>query len=218
MPEPGTLMGIGAGILVVMAYLAKRFFTAAKEVVDILLAIVALILTLPLMLVCAVIIKLSSPGPIFFKQVRLGRHGKRFNMFKFRTMFADAESALGAVWAEAGDSRVVPWCRWMRRCHADELPQLINVIKGEMSIIGPRPERPEIYDDLEKAYPNVRRRLAVKPGITGLAQVRTGYDTSIEEFRKKLAADLEYIEKRNWRMELLILARTLGKLNDSKAH
>jgi lipopolysaccharide/colanic/teichoic acid biosynthesis glycosyltransferase len=106
----------------------------------------------------------------------------------------------------------------MRRSHVDELPQLINVVRGDMSLIGPRPERPEILAELEKTYPDIRRRLAVRPGITGLAQVRCGYDTSVEAFRNKLKADLEYIERRNWLTEIRILAATVTKLNDRAAH
>jgi lipopolysaccharide/colanic/teichoic acid biosynthesis glycosyltransferase len=106
----------------------------------------------------------------------------------------------------------------MRRCHVDELPQLINVVKGDMSLVGPRPERPEIFAELEKVYPDIRRRLAVRPGITGLAQVRNGYDTTVEAARHKLKADLEYVERRHWGMEFRILAETVTKLNDRTAH
>jgi lipopolysaccharide/colanic/teichoic acid biosynthesis glycosyltransferase len=105
----------------------------------------------------------------------------------------------------------------MRLSHVDELPQLINVIKGEMSLVGPRPERPEILDDLEQTYPNVRHRLTVKPGITGLAQIRDGYDTTVEGFRHKLRSDLEYIHNMSWKNELSILLKTFSKLHDSKA-
>lgn len=217
MPEPITLVGAGGGVIAILAQLARWYFNAAKEVVDILLGVIFGLLALPVLLVCAALIKISSRGPVLFSQVRVGRDGKNFRMYKFRTMFVDAESASGAVWAADKDPRVVPACRWMRRSHLDELPQLWNVIKGEMSIVGPRPERPEIMAELEKHYPEVRKRLAVKPGITGLAQVRTGYDSSIESFRHKLQADLEYINKRKWSMELAILARTVWKLNDSKA-
>ncbi len=217
MPEPITLVGAGGGVIAILAQLARWYFNAAKEVVDILLGVIFGLLALPVLLVCAALIKISSRGPVLFSQVRVGRDGKNFRMYKFRTMFVDAEDASGAVWARDKDPRVVPACRWMRRSHIDELPQLWHVIKGEMSIVGPRPERPEIMAELEKHYPEVRKRLAVKPGITGLAQVRTGYDSSIESFRHKLQADLEYINKRKWSMELAILARTVWKLNDSKA-
>jgi lipopolysaccharide/colanic/teichoic acid biosynthesis glycosyltransferase len=214
MPEPVTIIGVGAGLCGLMTHLARRYFDLAKEVVDIVLGFIALVLSLPVLAVCAVIIRLSSKGPVMFTQNRIGKDGKLFKMRKLRTMYADAESTCGPVWAQDGDARVVGACRWMRRSHVDELPQLINVVKGEMSLIGPRPERPEILAELEKTYPEVRRRLAVRPGITGLAQVRNGYDTSVEAFRHKLKADLEYIERSNWSTELRILASTLGKFND----
>lgn len=217
MPEPITLIGAGGGLLAILAQLARHYFDAAKEVVDILLGAVFGIIALPVLLVCAAIVKLSSRGPVFFSQIRVGRNGRPFRMYKLRTMYVNAESASGAVWAQDKDPRVVPACRWMRRSHIDELPQLWNVIRGEMSFVGPRPERPEILAELERHYPDVRKRLAVKPGITGLAQVRTGYDSSIENFRHKLKADLEYISKRRWRLELAILAKTVWKLNDRTA-
>ena len=218
MPEPITIISVGAGLLGLMTQLARRYFALAKEVVDIVLGFIALVLALPVLGLCALIIRLSSKGPVFFTQNRVGKGGKLFKMHKLRTMYVDAESASGAVWASKEDTRIVAMCRWMRRSHMDELPQLINVVKGDMSLVGPRPERPQILAELEKRYPQVRRRLAVRPGITGLAQVRNGYDTSVDEFRHKLEADLEYIERSNWSTELRIMAATLTKFNDRAAH
>ena len=218
MPEPVTLIGVSAGLLAITSHLARRYFEFAKEVVDIVLGFILLVFCLPILAACAFLVKVSSRGPVFYKQIRAGRDGKPFVMYKLRSMYIDAEEATGAGWAQRGDPRVVPACRWMRRSHADELPQLINVIRGDMSLIGPRPERAEIMQELEKAYPEVRRRLAVRPGITGLAQITNGYDTSVEAFRNKLKKDLEYIERRNWTMELRILAATVTKLNDRTAH
>ena len=218
MPEPVTIVGVGLGFVALTSHLARRYFETAKEVADIVIGFVALVLCFPVLAVCAAIIRLSSDGPVFYRQNRVGKKGKLFMMYKFRTMHTGAELGTGAVWAARGDSRVVPVCRWMRRSHVDELPQLINVIKGEMSLVGPRPERPEILSELEKTYPDVRKRLAVRPGITGLAQVRNGYDTTVEAFRAKLEADLEYIERRNWSMEFRIMAATVGKLHDRTAH
>jgi lipopolysaccharide/colanic/teichoic acid biosynthesis glycosyltransferase len=218
MPEPITIIGFGAGFLALSSHLARRYFGVAKEVVDIVLGFIALVLCLPVLAASAVIIKISSPGPLLYRQRRVGKGGKQFTMYKLRTMYVDAESATGAVWAASGDPRIVPACRWMRRSHVDELPQLINVIRGDMSLVGPRPERPEILGELERLYPDVKKRQAVRPGITGLAQVRNGYDTTIEAFRAKLEADLEYIERRNWSTEFRIMAATIGKFKDSAAH
>jgi len=214
MPEPLTIIGVGGGLLGLTAHLARRHFELAKEVVDILLGFIAFCLFLPLLGICAIIIKLSSRGPVVYSQVRLGKDGKPFRMYKLRTMRAGAENASGAVWASEHDERVVWACRWMRRSHMDELPQLLNVLKGEMSLIGPRPERPEILAELEKIYPDIRQRLTVRPGITGLAQIRNGYDRTVDGVRRKLQADLEYIERRRWSTELRILAATLAKFND----
>ena len=218
MPEPATLIGVGAGGATLLGYLARRYFDPAKEVVDIVLGFLAFVLCLPLLLVCAAIIKLASRGPVLYTQIRVGKDGVLFRVYKLRTMPVDAEARTGPAWAKRGDTRVVPACRWMRRCHVDELPQLLNVIKGEMSLVGPRPERPEILAELEKTYPDVRKRLAVRPGITGLAQIRNGYDSTVEAFRRKLAADLEYIEKRRWMAEFRIMTRTLTKLYDKEAN
>jgi lipopolysaccharide/colanic/teichoic acid biosynthesis glycosyltransferase len=218
MPEPITIVGVSAGLLALTSHLARRYFELAKEVVDIILGFILLVLCLPLLLVCALLTRLSGNGPIIFTQIRAGKDGKPFRMYKLRTMYVDAESRTGAVWASAGDPRVMPACRWMRVSHVDELPQLVNVIAGDMSLVGPRPERPEILAELEKVYPQVRKRLAVRPGITGLAQVRNGYDTSIEAFRNKLEADLEYIEHRQWSTEFRILAATVTKVHDAAAH
>lgn len=218
MPEPITILGFTGGMAAIAGHLARRHFECAKEIVDVLLGAAALLLTAPIWVVCAILIKISSEGPILFTQVRVGKDGELFKMYKFRTMHQSAETHTGAVWAAKDDPRIISSCRWMRSSHADELPQLINVIKGEMSLVGPRPERPEILQQLEAHYPEVKKRLSVLPGITGLAQVRNGYDTTVEDFRYKLESDLEYINKRKWRNEFRILAATLTKIRDKKAH
>ena len=217
MPEPITFIGVVGGIVALVTGLAQRYFHAAKEIMDIVLGLLFLLMSVPILLVCGLMVKFTSAGPVFFSQVRVGRNGKLFRMYKLRTMWTDAEAQTGAVWAADNDPRVIPACRWMRRSHMDELPQLLNVIRGEMSLVGPRPERPEILEELEKTYPDIRKRLVVKPGITGLAQVRHGYDKGADTFRHKLATDLEYISNSKWSIEFAILARTVTKLNDKQS-
>ncbi|MCD6378096.1 MAG: sugar transferase [Planctomycetes bacterium] len=217
MPEPVTILTGGSGFVAVLIYLARRYFDLAKEVVDIILGSIALILCLPLLVICALIIKISSKGPVIYTQVRLGKDGVPFKMYKLRTMYVNAESATGPIWAKDGDPRIIPACRWMRKSHIDELPQLINVIKGDMSLVVPRPERPEIMEELKKVYPEVVERLRVRPGITGLAQIRYGYDTDVKAYKRKLEADLEYVEQRKWVLELKIMLETFAKLNDKMA-
>lgn len=192
------------------------FAVASIRVVEVVIASVALLLSLPLLLVCAIVVKASSRGPVIFTQTRVGKDGKSFKMFKLRTMRDNCERN-GAVWASDEDPRVVRSCHWMRRSHIDELPQLINILKGQMALVGPRPERADILDDLESLYPNIRSRLAVRPGLTGLAQIRWGYDTTPARFRRKLSADLEYIRNRSLSLNLRIIAGTFPKFFDGSS-
>ncbi|NQU75777.1 MAG: sugar transferase [Planctomycetes bacterium] len=194
-----------------------RMFDLFKTVMDYLLAVAVGIVLLPVLLICVIMIKLSSPGPILFRQTRLGKDGKTFVMLKLRTMELDAEEQSGPILASENDSRVIRSCRWMRRSHLDEIPQLINVLRGEMSLVGPRPERPEISEQVCKRLPEFRYRLKVRPGITGLAQICNGYDTCLDAFKHKLRYDLEYISRRNCMTELAILLVTLVKFYDPSA-
>lgn len=182
---------------------------ALKRGIDVLLAIFLLALLLPLMLIIAVAVRLSSPGPAVFAQRRLTDGGKVFTMYKFRTMRFDAEKGTGAVMARKSDPRVTLLGRFLRKTRLDELPQLLNVIVGDMSLIGPRPERPEIAKQLAKDLPEMRKRLAVKAGLTGLAQVNVGYASSAEDYKEKLDLDLKYIENRSLLLDLRILLRTI---------
>jgi polysaccharide deacetylase family protein (PEP-CTERM system associated) len=164
-----------------------------KPKIDFVLAFVGLILMAPVILLTAAVVKLSSPGPAFYTQVRVGKNGRRFTIYKLRTMHHHAESATGPVWATPGDSRINWVGRLLRATHLDELPQLINVLLGHMSLIGPRPERPEIVHQLEARIDNYLDRLAVRPGITGLAQIHLPPDTDLDGVRRKLVCDLHYI-------------------------
>jgi lipopolysaccharide/colanic/teichoic acid biosynthesis glycosyltransferase len=190
---------------------------ALKHVLEWPVACLLAVFFLPAMLLCAGIIRLSSRGPVLLQQTRLGKDGRSFKMLKLRTMCVDAEAESGPVRASHRDQRVLPACRWMRRSHLDEIPQLLNVIAGQMSLVGPRPERPEIAQHIYKRLPEFRHRLQVRPGITGLAQVRNGYDTCLDAVRHKLQYDLEYIRRRSWLLELGILLRTCTKFYDPSA-
>jgi lipopolysaccharide/colanic/teichoic acid biosynthesis glycosyltransferase len=157
----------------------------------------------------AIAIAVDSKGGVFYKQLRVGRGGKEFTLIKFRSMFLDAESLSGAVWAGKNDPRITRVGRVVRSLRLDEVPQLINVLKGEMSLVGPRPERPVFVKKFIDEIPFYARRLNVKPGITGWAQVKHKYDESLEDVRTKLRYDLFYIENMSLRLDLKILLATM---------
>ena len=161
---------------------------------------------------CVILIKLTSPGPVIYSQTRLGRHGRPFTIYKLRSMTHNCESLTGALWSTPGDCRVTAVGRWLRRTHIDELPQLWNVLCGEMSLIGPRPERPEFLPQLEQAIPCYRQRLEVRPGLTGFAQVQLPPDSDLESVRIKLAYDLYYLRHLGPLFELRIYVGTVWKL------
>jgi exopolysaccharide biosynthesis polyprenyl glycosylphosphotransferase len=186
--------------------LRQRFM---KRTVDILFSMTVLIGLLPVWLLLAVAIKINSPGPVLFKQKRIGKEGREYTLLKFRSMIRDAEKHTGPVWAQKDDQRVTAMGRLMRRTRLDEIPQLINVLKGEMSLVGPRPERPYFVRQLIQEIPLYSRRLNVKPGITGWAQTRHSYDADIEDVREKVKYDLYYIENLSLSLDLKILARTI---------
>ncbi|MBT2757275.1 sugar transferase [Mesobacillus foraminis] len=175
-----------------------------KRAMDLVLATVGMILALPLILFFAVLVMLETPGSPFYIQERVGKNGKHFNIIKLRSMRADAEKD-GAKWAEVNDSRVTKVGAFIRKTRIDELPQLLSVLKGDMSLIGPRPERPMFTAQFNKEIKGFEHRLLVKPGLTGLAQVSGGYDISPQE---KLHYDLEYIKNLNFALELKILIKT----------
>ena len=182
-----------------------------KPFADCILALGLLIPAVPLILFAGLIIKASSRGPMFYVQVRLGRFGRPYRLFKIRSMYNDCERVTGAVWATDGDPRITPVGRFLRKTHFDELPQLFNVLRGEMSLVGPRPERPEIAPALEGAIPGYRQRLQVKPGVTGLAQCQIPADTDMTSVRKKLSYDLYYIRRQGAWLDLRLIACTAFK-------
>lgn len=179
-----------------------------KRAIDIMAALMVFLISLPVFLITALIIKLESPGEIFYRQERVGENGKYFNIIKFRSMVTDAEKN-GPVWAAANDSRVTKFGRFIRKSRIDELPQLINVLKGDMSFVGPRPERPVFVKELEEKIPFYSNRHVVKPGITGWAQIYYPYGASVEDALRKLEYDLYYIKNFSIAMDLLTIFQTM---------
>ena len=195
----------------------KSIYEGVKRLIDIAGALVLIVLTLPMWAIAAAIIYWNDGGSVLLGQWRL-RHGHQlFRMYKFRTMYKNAERASGAVCAQKNDPRIIPACRWMRRAHVDELPQLWNVLRGDMSLVGPRPERPEIAHKLRQELDDFAVRTTVKPGLTGLAQVAQGYANDVDGYRIKLQHDLDYVERRSILMDMKLLLATVGKLWDAKA-
>ncbi|WP_020404388.1 sugar transferase [Gracilimonas tropica] len=180
-----------------------------KRVFDILVSLLFLILTFPFLIIIGIAIRLTSPGPAIYKQKRVGRNGKMFTIYKFRTMLNNAEKHSGPTWAKKDDPRVTKLGYWLRKLRIDEIPQLINVLKGDMSLVGPRPERPHFVEQFSKQIPLYTRRLRVRPGITGWAQVKWKYDTSLDDVKEKTKFDLFYIENASLRMDAKILINTI---------
>jgi exopolysaccharide biosynthesis polyprenyl glycosylphosphotransferase len=182
---------------------------AAKRALSVAGALMLLVVTLPLVLLCALLVRLDSRGPLLYVQERVGLGGRTFRMFKFRTMCVDAEQLGRAEWARRSDPRVTRVGRWLRRFRIDELPQLLNVLRGEMHLIGPRPERPQFVEELRQKLPWYDLRHRVPPGITGWAQVRYPYAASLEESREKLQYDLYYVKRPSLVLDLAILVETV---------
>jgi len=182
---------------------------AIKRVLDITVSLTALIVGFPIILLLALLIKIDSKGPIIYAQKRVGRHGKIFTMYKLRTMHNDAEAKTGPMWATENDPRVTRVGYWLRKLRLDELPQVINVLSGSMSLVGPRPERPHFVDQFKVQIPLYTRRLRVRPGITGWAQVKWKYDESLDDVKEKTKYDLYYVENISLRMDMKILINTI---------
>ncbi|HTP79347.1 MAG TPA: sugar transferase [Bacteroidota bacterium] len=208
----------GSPLMDVRPQILKPWEAAMKRSLDTLVSLAILLVGLPLWLVIAAAIKLDSPGRVFYIQERLGRNGKVFGIFKFRSMRANAEQQSGPVWAGRNDPRVTRMGRLLRRLHLDEVPQFINVLLGHMSLVGPRPERPYFVEKLAKQIPLYRHRLRVRPGITGWAQVKHKYDENLDDVKAKVKYDLFYIENLSWRLDLKILFNTLYVMLMGRGH
>ncbi|MBD3245995.1 MAG: hypothetical protein GF333_03195 [Candidatus Omnitrophica bacterium] len=191
---------------------ARVKYRLGKRCFDVAASAIGLILSAPLLIIIAILVKLESEGPVFFTQKRLGKNGKIFNIWKFRTMRNNAEMETGPVWAQDDDPRVTRLGNFLRKTHIDELPQLWNVVRGDMSLIGPRPERPEFSEQIAFHVPQFRQRIEVKPGITGLAQVRYQYGASIRDASRKLRYDQLYLQRMCWFLDFQILLWTLGRV------
>lgn len=188
--------------------LMRPWEESLKRFIDIVVSVSVLVIGLPFWLLTALLIKVDSKGPVLYRQERVGKDGELFQILKFRSMVQNAEQA-GPQWAGKEDPRVTRLGNVLRKLHLDEVPQFINVLKGEMSLIGPRPERPVFVEELTKEIPLYKRRLKVRPGITGWAQVKHTYDESIDDVRKKVQYDLFYIENISIRIDMKIIASTI---------
>jgi sugar transferase (PEP-CTERM system associated) len=187
----------------------SRVRKVLKRGIDLLCASIGMVLTVPFLPLIALAIKIDSPGPVFYRQERVGEKEKNFFLYKLRTMRADAESESGAVWAQKNDTRVTRLGAFLRKCRIDELPQFFNILCGEMSMVGPRPERPEFVSKLKESIPYYSERHFVKPGVTGWAQVRYQYGASVEDAMEKLRFDLYYIKNLSLVFDFLIILETI---------
>jgi sugar transferase (PEP-CTERM system associated) len=180
-----------------------------KRILSLVVSSMMLFLFSPVMLLLMILIRLDSKGPVFYRQDRVGQGGRTFSLVKFRSMFSDAETDSGPVWSAEGDSRITRVGRFMRRTRLDELPQLFNVFRGDMSLVGPRPERPHFVQQLAEAIPFYPLRHIIKPGITGWAQINYGYASTLDHTVEKLQYDLFYIKNMSWVLDALIILETI---------
>jgi len=208
----------GVPLLEVFPDLMTPTSRVIKRLMDFLVALVVLIIGSPFMVLVGFAVRLDSKGPAFYRQKRIGYLGREFTLYKFRTMRVDAEVETGAVWATPDDPRVTRFGRFLRKTRIDELPQALNVLVGDMSLVGPRPERKVFVEEFSQMIPFYTRRLNVKPGITGWAQIRQGYDTSIDDVREKLQYDLFYLENMSISLDFKILLNTLWVMVSAKGH
>ena len=206
----------GVPLIKVNPNLSTFYNKYLKRVLDLIIAIPCLMIFSPFWLIISIIIKLDSSGPVLYKQKRIGENNTTFTIRKFRSMFYDAEKDSGPVWVADEDPRITRAGAWLRRFRLDEIPQLVNVIKGQMSIVGPRPERPFFIDKLMQEFPFYYRRHKVRPGITGWSQIKQPYDRDIDDVRKKLKFDFYYIENLSFSLDVKILASTLWVMLSGK--
>lgn len=203
-----TLQIYGSGLIDVHPQLLEPWQDFVKRVIDVVVSLTVLVLGLPIWIATGVLVKLSSRGPMFYAQDRVGRNGKVFKMFKFRSMYVDEHRK--PSWTTVNDPRVTPIGRFIRKSHIDEIPQLFNVLRGEMSLVGPRPEVPYFVEKFSDVIPYYRRRLKVRPGVTGWWQVKyKAYSESVEEIENRLKYDFFYIENMSVRLDIEILFRTI---------
>jgi sugar transferase (PEP-CTERM system associated) len=186
-----------------------RTYTAIQRFYSFLIALFGTILVAPIMLAVAILVKTTSPGPVLYRQRRVGREGRVFEVLKFRSMYVDAEARTGAVWATKNDPRITPLGRWIRKLRFDEFPQFFNVLKGDMSIVGPRPERPEFVEILSREIPFYGQRHAILPGVTGWAQISHKYGDTIEDTVAKLEFDLYYLKNMSVSLDFYIIFHTI---------
>ena len=208
----------GLPLIDIMPQLMPEWEKKIKRIIDVVVSFLSLIITLPVAIPTALAIKLETEGPVFFKQTRCGMNDTVFKIIKFRSMYNDAEKLTGPVWSQKDDPRITKVGRIIRKVRIDEIPQMYNVLKGEMSLVGPRPERPYFVEMLSKEIKYYKRRLKVRPGITGWAQVKHKYDETIEDVKIKLRYDLFYIENMSLRMDFKILFRTIFVVLFAKGH
>ncbi|MGE5797188.1 MAG: sugar transferase [Ignavibacteria bacterium] len=208
----------GIPLIDIMPELMPEWEKKLKRLIDIIVSFIILIVNSPICVITAIAIKLDSRGPVFFMQERCGMNNSEFRIVKFRSMFHNAEKLTGPVWSQKDDPRVTRVGKIIRKLRIDEIPQMFNVLKGEMSLVGPRPERPFFVEMLSKDIPFYKRRLKVRPGITGWAQVKHKYDETIEDVKIKLRYDLFYIENMSLRMDFKILFRTIFVVLFAKGH
>lgn len=200
---------LGQPLMELLPERLKNWEKLVKTVMDFIMCTVVLVAGMPIWLLIALAIRLDSPGPVFYRQTRVGKGGREFGIVKFRSMVRDAETASGAVWAGKNDPRVTKVGAWLRKTRLDEVPQLLNILAGSMSLVGPRPERPEIISRLRLVFPFYNKRLTIKPGLTGWAQVKLEYDSSLEDVAEKLKYDFFYIENQSLFLDIEILIRTV---------